>query len=204
MLPHLTKAAILVPEIGAVRRDETPEPLRVVHLDHVAQFVEDYVINQIRCQLFQALYEVPSNLVLVSEWQREAQGAVRREIHAKRRHFHNAKVSLTSYVTDTSAAPADVLVDDSASAVVRDLGAALTELTLHGRYFGQYTLTVVLYDRDPVALERSVGACLKAFAAHDAQVTDERYNLLNAWLAVLPGNGAYSAGLPHPLRPGRQ
>ena len=87
-----------------------------------------------------------------------------------------------------------MLVDDSAAAVVRDLGAALTELTLQGRYFGQYTLTVVLYDRDPVALERSVGACLKAFAAHDAQVTDERYNLLNAWLAVLPGNAPTTSG----------
>ena len=149
--------------------------------------------------LFQALYEIPSNLVLASEWQREAQGAVRREIHAKRRHFHNAKVSLTNYVTDTSTTPVDVLVDDSATAVVRDLGAALTELTLQGRYFGQYTLTVVLYDRDPAALERSVGACLKAFAAHDAQVTDERYNLLNAWLAVVPGNGAYNVRAMHLL-----
>src|ERR1700726_2208929 len=53
-------------------------------------------------------------------------------------------------------------------------------------------MTVVLYDHDPVALERSVGACAKAFAAHDAQLTDERYNLLNAWLAVLPGNAAYN------------
>ncbi|MEO8481548.1 MAG: DUF87 domain-containing protein [Acidobacteriota bacterium] len=149
--------------------------------------------------LFQALYEIPSNLVLMSEWQREAQGPVRREIHAKRRHFHNAKVSLSNYVTDTSASPADVLVDDSATAVVRDLGAALTELTLQGRYFGQYTLSVVLYDRDPAALERSVGACLKAFAAHDAQATDERYNLLNAWLAVLPGNGAYNVRSLHLL-----
>jgi type IV secretion system protein TrbE len=148
--------------------------------------------------LFQALYEIPSNLVLASEWRREPQGAIRREIHAKRRHFHNAKVSLTSYVSDTTV-PADVLVDDSATAVVRDLGAALTELTLQGRYFGQYTLTVVLYDRDPVALERSVGACLKAFAAHDAQVTDERYNLLNAWLAVLPGNSAYNVRSMHLL-----
>src|SRR5207247_3964673 len=104
--------------------------------------------------LFQALYEIPSNLVLVSEWQREGQGAVRREIHAKRRHFHNAKVSLTSYVGDPTTIHGDLLVDDSATAVVRDLGAALTELTLQGRYFGQYTLTVVLYDRDPAVLER--------------------------------------------------
>jgi type IV secretion system protein VirB4 len=148
--------------------------------------------------LFQALYELPSTLLLVSEWQREAPGAVRREIHAKRRHFHNAKVSLTSYLQDPQT-PADVLVDDSATAVVQDLGAALTELTLHGRYFGRYTLTVVLSDRDPAALERSVGACLKAFAAHDAQVTEERYNLLNAWLAVLPGNDAYNVRAMHLL-----
>jgi type IV secretion system protein VirB4 len=79
------------------------------------------------------------------------------------------------------------------------LGAALTELTLQGRYFGQYTVTVVLYDRDPDALERSVGACLKAFAAHDAQATDERYNVLNAWLAVLPGNTAYNVRSMHLL-----
>jgi len=141
--------------------------------------------------LFQALYELPSNVLIASEWQREAPGAVRRAIHAKRRHFHNAKVSLTSHLHDP-ATPADLLVDDSATAVVRDLGAALTELTLHGRYFGRYTLTVVLYDRDAAVLERSVGACLKAFAAHDAQVTEERYNLLHAWLAVLPGNDAYN------------
>jgi len=149
--------------------------------------------------LFQALYEIPSNLILVSEWQREAQGAVRREIHAKRRHFHNAKTSLTSYLSDTPAAPGELLVDDSAEALVRDLGACLTELTLQGRYFGQYSMTVVLYDRDPAALERSVAACLKAFASHDAQVTDERYNLLNAWLAVVPGNRAYNVRSMHLL-----
>jgi type IV secretion system protein TrbE len=149
--------------------------------------------------LFQGLYEIPSNLVLVSEWQREGQGAVRREIHAKRRHFHNARVSLTNYVTETSPAPSDLLVDDSAAALVRDLGACLTEITLQGRYFGQYTMTVVLYDCDPATLQRSVAACTKAFAAHDAQMTEERYNLLNAWLAVLPGNAAFNVRSMHLL-----
>ena len=149
--------------------------------------------------LFQALYEIPSNLMLMNDWQRESQAAVRREIHAKRRHFHNAKVSLTNYVTDTPTAPGELLVDDSAAALVQDLGACLTELTLQGRYFGQYTMTVVLYDDDPAALERSVAACVKAFAAHDAQVTDERYNLLNAWLAVLPGNAPYNVRSMHLL-----
>jgi type IV secretion system protein TrbE len=149
--------------------------------------------------LFQALYEIPSNLILMNDWQREAQATVRREIHAKRRHFHNAKVSLTNYLSDTPTAPGELLVDDSAAALVKDLGACLTELTLQGRYFGQYTMTVVLYDDDPVALERSVAACTKAFAAHDAQVTEERYNLLNAWLAILPGNATYNVRSMHLL-----
>jgi type IV secretion system protein VirB4 len=149
--------------------------------------------------LFQALYEIPSNLILMADWQRENQAIVRREIHAKRRHFHNAKVSLSNYVTESSAAPGELLVDDSAAALVKDLGACLTDLTLQGRYFGQYTMTVVLYDDDPVALERSVAACTKAFATHDAQVTEERYNLLNAWLAVLPGNTPYNVRSMHLL-----
>jgi type IV secretion system protein VirB4 len=142
--------------------------------------------------LFKALSDIPSNLILMNHWQREAQGAIRRTIHAKRRHFHNAKVSLTSYLGETPTAPSDLLIDDSAAALVHDLGACLTELTLRGRYFGQYTMTVVLYDTDTAALDRSVAACTKAFAAHDAQLTDERANLLNAWLAVLPGNTAYN------------
>ena len=142
--------------------------------------------------LFQALYDVPSTAILMNHWQREVHGTIRRAIHAKRRHFHNAKVSLTSYLGDAPTVPTDRLVDDSAVALVSDLGACLTELALHGRYFGHYTMTVVLYDTDVAALGRSVAACTKAFAAHDAQVTDERINVLNAWLAVLPGNTAYN------------
>jgi type IV secretion system protein VirB4 len=149
--------------------------------------------------LFQVLAEIPGNVIVASEWQRENPAAVRREIHAKRRHFHQAKVSLTNYVMESPQAQSDLLMDESAASLVRDLGACLTELTLHGRYFGQYTLTVILHDADAVVLERSVAACMKAFAAHDAQVTDERYNLLHAWLAVLPGNTAYNVRSMHLL-----
>jgi hypothetical protein len=35
--------------------------------------------------------------------------------------------------------------------------------------------------RQPTSAE-----CVKVFAAHDAQLTEERYNQLNAWLAVCP------------------
>jgi type IV secretion system protein VirB4 len=149
--------------------------------------------------LFEALFEIPSNLILMNHWQREGQGAVRRAIHAKRRHFHNSKVSLTSYLGEAPTGTLDRLIDESAAAMVQDLGACLTELTVNGRYFGLYTMTVVLYDTDPAALDHSVAACIKAFAAHDAQLTGERANLLNAWLAVVPGNTAYNLRAMHLL-----
>jgi type IV secretion system protein VirB4 len=142
--------------------------------------------------VLRALEEVPSSLVLMSDWQRAEAGRVRRMIHAMRRHFHQAQTRVTTYLGDAPTIPGEVLVDDSAAALVRDLGACLTDLTIHGRYFGRYTLTVVLYDRDPAALARSVATCVKACGAHDAQLTEERPNLLNAWLAVLPGNTAYN------------
>src|SRR5215472_8982393 len=53
-------------------------------------------------------------------------------------------------------------------------------------------MTVVLYDKDPAALKRSVAECFKIFALHDAQLLQERYNQLNAWLAVLPGNASFN------------
>src|SRR5205823_4472556 len=73
-----------------------------------------------------------------------------------------------------------------------NLGGCLEEMEVHGRYFGEFSLTVVLYSEDPAALRRAVAQCFKVFAAQDAQVTEERYNRLNAWLATLPGNSVYN------------
>ena len=56
--------------------------------------------------LLQGLYEVPANFIAVSEWHREEPGAIRREIQAKRRHFHNSKASLTNYLNSDPTAPA--------------------------------------------------------------------------------------------------
>ena len=38
-----------------------------------------------------------------------------------------------------------MLVDDSASATVRQLGDALTELEVNGHFFGECSLTLVLH-----------------------------------------------------------
>ena len=67
-----------------------------------------------------------------------------------------------------------MLVDDSASAVVTELGTCLTEMELKSNYFGHFALTVILYDRDRQRLDKSVAEAFKVFAARDATLFEER------------------------------
>lgn len=143
--------------------------------------------------MLRGLAEIPCNCVVATEWKRESAQSVRRQVQSKRRHFHNAKASLMNYLPSReSNAPRDMLIDDGAVAVVADLGGCLEEIEVRGNSFGQFSLTVILYDPDEAAVRRAVAQCFKAFAALDGQLIDERYNRLNAWLAVLPGNPAYN------------
>ena len=142
--------------------------------------------------LLDGLLDLPSNLIVTLEWRREGHGRIRRVIHAKRRHFHNAKTSLTTYLHGTPPAPEDRLIDEGAAALVSDLGACLREMELHGHFFGECALTVTAFALDPSELTRSVAACTKVFAAYDATLIDERFNRLNAWLATLPGGHAFN------------
>ena len=137
------------------------------------------------------LYVVPGPFVACLEWQRLSNAAMRRDLHARRRHFFNKKVSLVNYL-NSQTKPEEMLVDDSASATVSDLGQSLTAMEVHGHFFGACSITIALYDRDRAAVDRAVAACAKTFASHDGSLYDESYNLLNAWLAMVPGNGAHN------------
>ncbi len=144
--------------------------------------------------LFRQLQELNSQFFIVSEFKREDNFRMRKLIQSKRRHFHNSKTSMLSYVNlnNTPQTPDQMLIDDSASAMVADLGACLTEMELKSNYFGQFSFTVVLYDRDPQRLDKSVADAFKVLATHDAALFEERYNLLNAFWAALPGNSRYN------------
>ena len=75
---------------------------------------------------------------------------------------------------------------------MRELGKGIEEIELHGNYFGQFSLTVVIYDLDLAAVERAAAEVYKVFGVHDAQLYDEGYNLLNAFLSAVPGNYAFN------------
>ena len=137
------------------------------------------------------LYTVPGEFTACLEWQRVSNERMRRDLHTRRRHFFNKRVSLVNYVSPDTR-PEEMLVDESAGATVKQLGDALTEIDVNGHFFGQCSLTLVLIDRNPQAVERSAAAAIKVLSTHDGTFVEETYNLLNAWLAIIPGNGAHN------------
>ncbi len=144
--------------------------------------------------IFQRLLEVPANFFVVTEWKKQAPDKTRSQIHSRRRHYHNTKRSFMSHLSMSNQPenPHDVLVDDSKEAQVRDLGRALEEIELKGNYFGEFSLAIVVYDLDLAKAEASCADFYKVFSMHDGTVYEESYNLLNAYLATVPGNYAFN------------
>jgi type IV secretion system protein TrbE len=142
--------------------------------------------------LLKGLLGISANYHVVTEWKKEDPGKTRRVIQAKRRHFHNTKRSFVSQVNLNDTAPQDLLLDNSKEAQVQELGKGIEEIELHGNYFGQFSLSVVLYDRNLATVERAAADFYKVFSVHDAQLYDERLNLLSAFLAAVPGNYAFN------------
>jgi len=144
--------------------------------------------------IFKRLLEVEANYFICSEWQKQDQAKSRSFIHSRRRHFHNTKRSLASHLTssDQPQRGDDVLVDESKEAQIHDLGEALKEIEIKGNYFGNYSLTVVVYDQELAKVESACADFYKAFSIHDAQLYEEQYNLFNAYLATVPGNHAFN------------
>jgi type IV secretion system protein VirB4 len=141
--------------------------------------------------LLQDLYEIPGEFIACLEWQRIASDRIRREVQSRRPHFFNKRVSLVNYVAPETRSD-EMLVDDSAQTTVRQLGDALTELEVNGHFFGHCSLTLVLHGTEPRALQHQTAEAMKAMAVHDGSLFEETYNLLNAWLAIVPGNGAHN------------
>ena len=176
-----------------------PESPLECHRGHLR--VDDYYVKVLTLKepsaqsfplIFKRLLEVEANYYIVTEWKKEDSGKMRRVIQTKRRHFHNTKRSFASQVNMNDTAPQDVLLDDSKESQVRELGEGIKEIELHGNYFGQFSLTVVIYDLDMAKVERACADFYKVFSVHDAQLYEEKYNLLNAFLAAVPGNHVFN------------
>jgi type IV secretory pathway VirB4 component len=163
-----------------------PESPVECHRGHLR--VDDYYVKVLTLKepsaqsfplIFKRLLEVEANYYVVTEWKKEDSGKMHRVIQTKRRHFHNTKRSFVSQVNMNDSAPQDVLLDDSKESQVRELGEGIKEIELHGNYFGQFSLTVVIHDLDMAKVDRACADFYKVFSVHDAQLYEEEYNLLN-------------------------
>ena len=113
--------------------------------------------SETRPLLLQGLLDVPAKFHVVIEWHPVDNAKSRKEIASHRRHHHNSKTSFVSNLQDRqNTGPHDELVDDSKEAAVAELGAALTALGMEGKNFGEFTLSVVIYDEDRVKVEHTV------------------------------------------------
>jgi type IV secretion system protein TrbE len=149
--------------------------------------------SETRPLLLQGLLDVPANFHVVTEWHPVDNAKARKEIASRRRHHHNSKTSFLSNLQDSqNKGPRDDLVDDSKEAAVAELGAALTALGMEGKNFGEFTLSVVVYDEDRTKAEHAVAEVQKLFTQHDGLLHEERYNLLNAFFATIPGNRQFN------------
>ena len=144
--------------------------------------------------IFRRLLEVEANYHIVTEWKKEDSGKTRRTIQAKRRHFHNTKRSFASQMSLGDAPPRRT----SCSMIPRKprCGSLDEEPRRRSRspeiISGLFSLTVVIYDRDLAKVERACAEFYKVFSVHDAQLYEEKYNLLNAFLAAVPGNHVFN------------
>jgi type IV secretion system protein VirB4 len=141
--------------------------------------------------MLDALHRIPHPFIACTEWRRLPVDRIRREIRAKRRHHFNRRISLVNYISPETK-PEHMLVDESATSVVSELGQCLSALDVEGRAFGSSSFSLVMYDTSVDRLERGLADAAKTFARHDGVLHVESYNALNAWLAVLPGNTAHN------------
>jgi type IV secretory pathway VirB4 component len=160
---------------------------------YVRVFTLKELPGETRPLLFKELFEIDTNFHVVTEWKAIDYGQARKEIASRRRHHHNTKTSFLSNLEEKkSQGPQDELVDDSKQAAVEELGECLKAIGNDGKYFGEFTLSVVLYDKDPRKIEEAIPEFQKVFTSHDGLLYEERYNLLNAFFATVPANYAFN------------
>lgn len=168
---------------GFLRVDD--DYLRVLTLKELPGETRPLILN--------GLLDIPANFHVVTEWHSVDNAKARKEIASRRRHHHNSKTSFVSNLQDReNTGNQDNLVDDSKAAAVAELGNALTAMGMEGKNFGEFTLSVVVYDEDRTKVEHAVAEFQKLFSQHDGLLYEERYNLLNAFFATVPGNRQFN------------
>jgi type IV secretion system protein VirB4 len=146
-------------------------------------------IAETRPLALDALFKIPGNFHVVTEWTQLAADKARKEVTKRRRHFNISKTGFISQLGNDPLRtnPRDVLVDESKQADIENLGDCLRALG-NGQSLGEFSLTIVINGRDRDEVNRLVGEFAGVFTNADGSLYVETYNQLNAFFATIPGN----------------
>ena len=136
--------------------------------------------------VLQQLLRIPATFFIATEWRAVETADAVKYIETMRSHFHKTKSSLSA----TSGG--DRLKDETKVEFVGDLNECLKEVQKRGNYFGRFSLTIVVYDRDPTKVDKAVSDFSKAFSNVGASLYQETYNQLSAFFATSPGNSHFN------------
>ena len=150
-------------------------------------------IGETRPLVLDALLKIHANFCAVTEWASVSPERARKEVNKRRRHFNISKTGFVSQLGNdpTRTNPRDVLVDESKQADIENLGDCLRALG-DGQQLGEFSLTIVLYDKDRAVLDQLVGEFAGVFTNADGSLIQETYNQLNAYFAAVPGGYAFN------------
>ena len=132
--------------------------------------------------------QIAATYYICTEWQAAEDHIARAHVNSMRLHFNNTQFSLVAQAS--SKGTGNTLKDESKVAFVSDLGDCLLELGKKGNHFGKFSLTIVVYDRNPATVDSAVADFTKVFSRYSGSLYDESHNLLAAWFATQPGNHA--------------
>jgi type IV secretion system protein VirB4 len=142
--------------------------------------------SESRPLVLQQLLRIPATFYIATEWRAVETADAVKYIETMRTHFHKTKSSLST------SSGGDRLKDETKVEFVGDLNECLKEVQKRGNYFGRFSLTIVVYDRDPAKVEKAVSDFGKAFSNAGASLYSETYNQLSAFFAACPGNSHFN------------
>jgi type IV secretion system protein VirB4 len=163
--------------------------------------------SESRPLVLQQLLRIPATFYIATEWRAVETADAVKYIETMRTHFHKTKSSLST------SSGGDRLKDETKVEFVGDLNECLKEVQKRGNYFGRFSLTIVVYDRDPAKVEKAVSDFGKAFSNAGASLYSETYNIvetvdgtpffLNLHQQIQDGSGGTSDDVAHTFLTGR-
>jgi len=139
------------------------------------------------------LYRLPCSFIACVEWRRLPLSQVKTDIGRRKRFAWSKREDVI--VGTVSDAEWSAMLDEGQDAIVKQLGLLSVDLEVNGRFVGECSLTLVLYDRSGAVIDSAAATARAILAVHDgvfSEETDITRNLLNAWISIVPGNSIHN------------